>query len=46
LYRKLVPYPEEDNLQAFPNKEISRSEILDMVCTTRSFENVNKDNIE
>jgi hypothetical protein len=33
-------------LQGFPNEEISKSKILDMVCATRSFENFNEDNIE
>jgi hypothetical protein len=32
-------------LQGFPNEEI-KSEILDMVCTMRSSENLNEDNVE
>jgi hypothetical protein len=32
-------------LQDFPNEEI-KSEILDMVCAMRSFENINKNNDE
>jgi hypothetical protein len=43
-WRKLVP-DLEDDLQDFPNEEI-KSEILDMVCAMRSFENINKDNDE
>jgi hypothetical protein len=43
---KLLPDLEEDVLQCFPNEEISKSEILDMVFGVRSFENVDKDNIE
>jgi hypothetical protein len=31
-WRKLVPDLEEDDLQGFPKEEISKSEILDMVC--------------
>jgi hypothetical protein len=42
---KLIPHL-EDYLQGFPNEEISKSEILNMVCAMRSFENVDKDNIE
>jgi hypothetical protein len=34
---KLLPDPEENNMQGFPNEEISKSEILDMVCSIRSF---------
>jgi hypothetical protein len=44
-WRKLLP-DLEDNFQGFPNKDINKSEILDMVCAVRSFENVNKDNVE
>jgi hypothetical protein len=36
----------EDDLQGFPKKEFIMSEILDMVCVIRSFENVNEDNTE
>jgi hypothetical protein len=38
-WRKLLPDLEE---QGFPNKKISKSEILDMVCAMRSFENVDE----
>lgn len=38
--RKLLSGLEEDNIQGFPNNDISKSEILDMVCAIRSFENV------
>jgi hypothetical protein len=41
-WRILLPYLEGD-LQGFSNKEISKSEILDMVCAMRSFENINKE---
>jgi hypothetical protein len=44
--RKLLPDTEENDLQSFPNEEISKSKILDMVCAMRSFENIDKDNIE
>jgi hypothetical protein len=44
--RKLLPDLEEDDLQGFPNKEISKSKIIDMVCTMRSFENIDKDNVK
>jgi hypothetical protein len=33
-------------LQVFLNEEISKYEILDMVCAMRSFKNVNEDNKE
>jgi hypothetical protein len=33
-------------LQGFPNEEIRKSEILDMVCAMRSFKNINEDDIE
>jgi hypothetical protein len=33
-------------LQGLPNEEISKSEILDMVCAMRSFENVNEETKE
>jgi hypothetical protein len=38
LWRKLLPDLEEENMQGFPNEQISKSEILDMVCAMRSFE--------
>jgi hypothetical protein len=40
-WKKLLPDLEEDYLQGFPNEEI-KSEILDMVCDMRSFENKKK----
>jgi hypothetical protein len=45
-WRKLLPDLEDDDLQGFPNEEISKSEILDKVCAVRSFENVSEDNVE
>jgi hypothetical protein len=30
-------------LQGFPNKETSKSEILDMVCAARIFENIDEE---
>jgi hypothetical protein len=42
LWRKLAT----DLGQGFPNEETSKSEILDMKCAMRSFENINKDIIE
>jgi hypothetical protein len=41
--RKLLPDLEEDDLQGFPNDRISKSNILDMVCAKRSFENINEE---
>jgi hypothetical protein len=35
-----------DDLQGFPNEEISKSVILDMECTMRSFEDIDEDNEE
>jgi hypothetical protein len=40
-WRKLLP-DLEDDLQGFPNKEVSKSEIFDMVCAMRSFETSTK----
>jgi hypothetical protein len=40
---KLLPDPNDDDFQNFPNEEIGKSEILDMVCAKISFENTNKD---
>jgi hypothetical protein len=40
-------HPDLDNdLQGFPNEEISKSKVFDMVCATRSSENVAEDNVE
>jgi hypothetical protein len=44
--RKLLPDLEEDDLQGFCNEEISKSEILDLMCAMRSFERVDEKNIE
>jgi hypothetical protein len=41
IKRKLLPGLEYD-LQHFPNEEISKSEILDMVCAMKSFKNINE----
>jgi hypothetical protein len=41
-WRKLVP--DRDDLQNFPNKEISKSKILDMLCAMRSFKKVTMNN--
>jgi hypothetical protein len=35
-WRKLLPDLENDDLKSFPNEEISKSKILDMVCAMRS----------
>jgi hypothetical protein len=45
-WRKLLQDVEDDNLQGFPDEEISKSEILDMVCVMKNFENIDKDNVE
>jgi hypothetical protein len=45
-WRKLLPDQEEDDLQGFPDEEIGKSKILDMMCAVRSFGNVNEDNVE
>jgi hypothetical protein len=42
-WRKLLPDLEEDDLQGFPNKKISKSEIPDMACAMRSFENIKEE---
>jgi hypothetical protein len=44
-WRKLTDL-EEDNLQGFPNKEISKSKILDTVYAVRCSENIDKNSIE
>jgi hypothetical protein len=33
-------------LQGFPNKEINKSEIFDMVCAMRSFENISEETLK
>jgi hypothetical protein len=43
LWTELLSDLEDDDLLGFPNKEISKSVILDMVCAMRSFENINKE---
>jgi hypothetical protein len=45
-WRKLLPDLEEYDLQGFRNKEINKSENLDMVCAMRSFKSINEDNVE
>jgi hypothetical protein len=45
-WRKLLPDLEDKNFEGFPNEEIDKSEITDIVCAMRSFENVDKANIE
>jgi hypothetical protein len=34
------------DLQGFPNEEIDKSKILDMLCTARNSENTDEDNTE
>jgi hypothetical protein len=45
-WRKRLPDLEEDDLQGFPNEEIRKSEILDMVCAMRSFKNINEETMK
>jgi hypothetical protein len=45
-WRKLLQDIEDDDLQSFPNEEISKSEILDMVCAMRSLENINVETLK
>jgi hypothetical protein len=42
-WRKLLSDVDRDDLQGFPNEEISMSNILDMVCAVRSFENIDEE---
>jgi hypothetical protein len=42
-WRKLLPDLDDDDMQGFPDKEISKSEIVDMVYTMTNFENINKE---
>jgi hypothetical protein len=44
-WMKLLPDLEKDDLQGFPNTEISKPEILNIVCAVR-FYNTNEDNAE
>jgi hypothetical protein len=46
LWTKLLLHLEAGDLLDFLNKEISRSKILDMLCNMRSFENIDKGNVE
>jgi hypothetical protein len=39
-WRKLLSYLEENDLRSFSNEEINKSEILNLVCSMRSFENI------
>jgi hypothetical protein len=43
---KLLPNLQDDDLQGFHNKEISKSEIFDMVCAMTSFENFNEETLK
>jgi hypothetical protein len=45
-WRRHLPDLEENVLQGFSNEEIRKSEILDMVCVMRSFENINKETLK
>jgi hypothetical protein len=45
-WRKLLTDLEKDDLWGFPNKEISKSKTLDMVCAMRSFENINEETLK
>jgi hypothetical protein len=43
LFTKLCPDLEVDDLQGFPNEEISKSQILGMVYAVRSFEIISEE---
>jgi hypothetical protein len=43
LWRKFVPDLEDDDLHSISDEEINKSEILEVVCAMRSFENVNEE---
>jgi hypothetical protein len=45
-WRKHLADLEADDVQGFPNKEISKSETLNMVCAMRSFENINEETLK
>jgi hypothetical protein len=45
-WRKRLPGLEEHYLQGFPNEEISKSKILDMVCAMRSSGNINEETLK
>jgi hypothetical protein len=45
-WRKLLPDLQDDDLQGFPNKENSKSEILDTVYAIRSSKNTDEHNEE
>lgn len=45
-WKKLLPDLEDDDIQGFPKEEIKMSQILDMVCYMRSFENINKEMLQ
>jgi hypothetical protein len=38
MWKIVLPSQEDDDLQGLPHEEISKSEILDMVCAMRSVE--------
>jgi hypothetical protein len=42
---KLLPDLDDDDFRGFPNEEISKSKIPDMMCAMRSFE-IDEDNTE
>jgi hypothetical protein len=42
LWRKLLPDLDDDDLQGFPNTEISKSKTPDKVCAMRRSENINE----
>jgi hypothetical protein len=45
-WRNVLPGLEEDDLKGFPNEETSKSEILDLVCGMRNFENTNEETLK
>jgi hypothetical protein len=46
MWKIVLPSREDDDLQGFPHEEISKSEILDMVCAMRSVEATDTDKTE
>jgi hypothetical protein len=45
-WQKLLPDLEDNNLQGFPNEEITKSDILDMVCDIRNSENTDEGKVD
>jgi hypothetical protein len=45
-WRKFLPDLEEEDLQGFLNEELSKPEILDLVCVMRDFENIDENNAD